>query len=162
MIFSAEVMHAFPHKIVVYMHVKEYGRLSNTGALVQVAFPPPQTRVFIADLPEHEVLFQQELVKDPVSEQPFGSPSLFLFLLHQPPASLTFCLISFTPSLPHYFLVEASTQIASAFSLRTPCPILLAIRAYLSNPIQEQTAQEGSQAVQREQGRERQRDWRKF
>ncbi len=57
---------AFRHRILVYMHVKEYGRLSNTGALVQVAFPLPQTQVFVADLKEHEERFLEEINKDPV------------------------------------------------------------------------------------------------
>ena len=31
-----EVLEAFPHRILVYLHCNEYGRLSNTGGLVQV------------------------------------------------------------------------------------------------------------------------------
>ena len=45
---------AFPHRTLIYLHVKEYGRQSNTGALAAVAFPPPQSAVFVAGIPEHE------------------------------------------------------------------------------------------------------------
>jgi hypothetical protein len=50
----AAVRAAFPHRTLVYLHVKEYGRQSNTGALAAVAFPPPQSAVFVAGIAEQE------------------------------------------------------------------------------------------------------------
>lgn len=48
------ILAAFPHRTLVYLHVKEYGRQSNTGALAAVAFPPPQSAIFVAGIAEHE------------------------------------------------------------------------------------------------------------
>ena len=44
---SGQVKGEFIHKIIVYLHVKELGRMSNTGALVQVEMPYPRTDIHI-------------------------------------------------------------------------------------------------------------------
>jgi len=49
-----------PHRILVYMHVKEFTRGSNTGALAACAFPD-QTTIFVAGVPEQEEAFQAAL-----------------------------------------------------------------------------------------------------
>jgi hypothetical protein len=41
----------FPHRIIIYMHLKEFARGSNTGSLCQVAFPS-STTVHVASVPE--------------------------------------------------------------------------------------------------------------
>ena len=55
----------FRHRTIVWLHCKEFGRLSNTGGLITVAFPPPQSRVLVAGLEEDEEKFMAELERDP-------------------------------------------------------------------------------------------------
>ena len=59
------ILESFKHRTIVWLHPKEFGRLSNTGGLITVAFPPPQSHVLVAGLPEDEDKFMQELERDP-------------------------------------------------------------------------------------------------
>ena len=61
---TSEVAKLFPHRIILYMHVKEFGRASNTGSLCQVAFPG-STKVYVAAVPEHEEELAVELERRP-------------------------------------------------------------------------------------------------
>lgn len=49
----------------MWLHCKEFGRLSNTGGLISVAFPSPQTHVLVAGMQEDEKRFLAELERDP-------------------------------------------------------------------------------------------------
>jgi len=50
------------------MHgAQEFGRLSNTGGLITVAFPPPQSHVLVAGVQEDEEAFMAELERDPAA-----------------------------------------------------------------------------------------------
>lgn len=60
-----EVLQNFRHRTIVWLHCKEFGRLSNTGGLISVAFPSPQTHVLVAGMQEDEKRFQAELERDP-------------------------------------------------------------------------------------------------
>lgn len=51
---KADAIAAFPHRILVYMHVKEMGRGSNTGALAPLALGTDKSEVFIAEVREQE------------------------------------------------------------------------------------------------------------
>ena len=59
------VLENFKHRTIVWLHCKEFGRLSNTGGLITVAFPPPQSHVLVAGLQEDEEKFMAELERDP-------------------------------------------------------------------------------------------------
>lgn len=59
------VLENFKHRTIVWLHCKEFGRLSNTGGLITVAFPPPQSHVLVAGLQEDEKTFLAELERDP-------------------------------------------------------------------------------------------------
>jgi hypothetical protein len=61
---TSPVSELFPHRIVVYMHVKEFGRGSNTSSLCRVAFPS-NTSVLVASVPEDEREFARELAVRP-------------------------------------------------------------------------------------------------
>ena len=61
---TSPVAGLFPHRIIVYMHVKEFARGSNTSSLCQVAFPS-NTTVLVASVPDNEVAFAQELARRP-------------------------------------------------------------------------------------------------
>jgi DTW domain-containing protein YfiP len=50
----------FPHRIIIYMHVKEFGRGSNTSSLCQVALPQ-SSKVLVASVPEDEKELAREL-----------------------------------------------------------------------------------------------------
>ena len=65
-----------PHRILIYLHHKEFGRFSNTGALLLSAFPN-QTELIIAGLPEQEERLRGLLLEDPPSTMilwPHGMP----------------------------------------------------------------------------------------
>ena len=65
---DAPLFATMPHRIFIYLHHKEFGRFSNTGALLLSAFPE-QTELFIAGLPEHE-----ERIRALLSEVSFSHP----------------------------------------------------------------------------------------
>lgn len=52
---SAKQIPSFPHKLVVIVHPKEYGRSSNTGTLPQVCMHPQNVKVLVRGVPEHDV-----------------------------------------------------------------------------------------------------------
>ena len=60
-----EILSNFRHRTIVWLHPKEFGRLSNTGGLISVAFPPPQSHVLVAGIKEDEDRMQAELERDP-------------------------------------------------------------------------------------------------
>ena len=61
---TSEVAALFPHRIIIYMHVKEFGRGSNTSSLCQVAFPQA-SKVLVASVPEDEEELARELSAKP-------------------------------------------------------------------------------------------------
>ncbi|KAJ1466581.1 hypothetical protein T484DRAFT_1922209 [Baffinella frigidus] len=54
-----------PHRLIIYCHYKEFGRISNTGGLLQSVLPPPFTEVYIAGLPEDEAALDVRLSTNP-------------------------------------------------------------------------------------------------
>jgi DTW domain-containing protein YfiP len=61
----SEILANFRHRTIVWLHCKEFGRLSNTGGLISVAFPSPQTHVLVSGMQEDEKAFLAELERDP-------------------------------------------------------------------------------------------------
>lgn len=57
---AADVAALFPHRIIIYMHVKEFGRGSNTSSLCQVMLPQ-SSKVLVASVPEDEEELAREL-----------------------------------------------------------------------------------------------------
>ena len=79
---------AVPHEVIVLLHHKEYGRLSNTGKLIAASCP--NSTVFIAGIPEHERLLREKLASSPhpafVLFPAVGSISVPELLKRNPPA----------------------------------------------------------------------------
>ena len=71
-----DVFASMPHRIIIYLHYKEFGRFSNTGALLLSAFPN-QTELIVAGLPEEEERLRGLLLQAPSSAMilwPHGAP----------------------------------------------------------------------------------------
>jgi DTW domain-containing protein YfiP len=49
----------FPHRLIIYMHFKEYARSSNTGALPQVCMGPSNVKILVKGIPKDDFLFEQ-------------------------------------------------------------------------------------------------------
>jgi len=75
----------FQHRLIIYMHFKEYSRSSNTGALPQACLDPSHISVFVKGIPSHDSQVMQLC----------SEPNTFLFF----PSSNSITIPEFMKSL---------------------------------------------------------------